>query len=112
LQNGNSLYSSVAVFTVALHKQKKKMEKLNQKKTAIASGTASLVVYLGCFLVMTIMGKDAIVKLSNLLFHGMDFSNIIRMNIPIGETFLGAIISFVFWGIIGYFFAFIFNKLK
>lgn len=88
------------------------MEKLNQKKFAIASGLASVVVYLGCFLIMTVLGKDSLVKLSNLLFHGMDFSNIIRMNIPIGETLLGAVASFVFWGIVGYVLAFIYNKLK
>ena len=88
------------------------MEKLSQKKFAIASGLASVLVYLGCFLIMTILGKDSLVKLSNLLFHGMDFSNIIRMNIPIGETLLGAVASFVFWGIVGYVLAFIYNKLK
>lgn len=88
------------------------MEKLNQKKIAIASGLASVLVYLGCFLIMTLLGKDSLVKLSNLLFHGMDFSNIIRMKIPIGETLLGAVVSFIFWGIIGYVFAVIYNKLK
>ena len=88
------------------------MEKLSQKKFAIASGLASVLVYLGCFLIMTILGKDSLVKLSNLLFHGMDFSNIIRMNIPIGETLLGALASFVFWGIVGYVLVFIYNKLK
>lgn len=88
------------------------MAKLNQKKFAIASGLASVLVYLGCFLIMAVLGKAAIVKLSNLLFHGMDFSNIIRMNIPIGETLLGALASFVFWGIVGYVLVFIYNKLK
>lgn len=88
------------------------MEKLNQKKIALASGLTSVVVYLGCFLIMTVLGKDSLVKLSNLLFHGMDFSNIIRMNIPIGETLLGAIASFIFWGIIGYVLALIYNRIK
>jgi len=88
------------------------MEKLNQKKFAIASGLASIVVYLGCFLIMTVLGKDGLVKLSNLLFHGMDFSNIIRMDISIGETLLGAVVSFAFWGFIGYVLSFIYNKIK
>ncbi len=88
------------------------MEKLNQKKFAIASGLTSVVIYLGCFLIMTVLGKDSLVKLSNLLFHGMDFSNIIRVNIPIGETLLGAVTSFIFWGIIGYLLALIYNKMK
>ena len=82
------------------------MDKLNQKKVAIASGIASVVVYLA------IMGKDSLVKLYNLLFHGMDFSSIMRMNVPIGETLIGAVFSFVFWGIIGYVFALVYNKIK
>ena len=88
------------------------MEKLNQKKFAIAAGLTSVVIYLGCFLTMAVLGKEGIVKLSNLLFHGMDFSQIIRMNIPIEETALGAVLSFAFWGIIGYLLALIYNKIK
>lgn len=72
------------------------MEKLNQKKIALASGFTSVVIYLGWFLLMTVLGKESLVKLSNLLFHGMDFSNIIRMNIPISETLIGAGFSFAF----------------
>lgn len=88
------------------------MGKLNNRKFAIASGLTSLVIYLGCFLIMTILGKEFIVKLSNLLFHGMDFTNIIRTEIPIIETLIGAIASFVFWGLIGYQLALIYNKMK
>jgi hypothetical protein len=88
------------------------MEKLNQKKFALASGLTSAVIYLGCFLTMSMLGKDALVKLSNLLFHGMDFSTVIRMNIPIGETLLGVLISFLFWGIMGYVLALVYNKMN
>ena len=88
------------------------MKKLNQNNFAFSSGLTSVVVYLGCFLIMTVLGKDSLVKLSNLLFHGMDFSNIIRMNIPIGETLLGAVTSVIFWGIIGYVLALVYNKMK
>ncbi len=88
------------------------MESINQKKLALASGLTSVAFYLGCFLTMALFGKDGIVKLSNLLFHGMEFDNIIRMDIPIGETVLGAFISFIFWGIIGYVLALIYNKIK
>ena len=88
------------------------MKKLNQNNFAFSSGLTSVVVYLGCFLIMTILGKGSLIKLSNLLFHGMDFSNIIRLNIPIGETILGAVTSFIFWGIIGYVLALIYNKMK
>jgi hypothetical protein len=85
------------------------MKNLQQNKFAIASGVASVVVYLGCFLVMQLLGKESLVKLSNLLFHGMDFSTIIRTDISLGETLLGAFASFVFWGGIGYILAFVYN---
>lgn len=87
------------------------MEKLNQKKIAIASGAASLVVYIGCILIMTIFGANAIIKLSNLLFHGVDFSSIVRMDIPVSETILGLVVSFVFWSLIGYSVGFFYNKI-
>ena len=86
------------------------MEKLNQKKIALASGFTSVVIYLGWFLLMTVLGKESLVKLSNLLFHGMDFSNIIRMDIPIGESILGGAVSFIFWGFVAYILATIYNK--
>jgi len=88
------------------------MENLNQKRFVLASGLTALIVYFGCFLTMLIVGKTGIVKISNLLFHGMDFTNIIRMNIPIGETLSGMVFSFLFWGGIGYLIAFIYNKTK
>lgn len=88
------------------------MEKLNQKKFGIASGLSSLVIYFGCVLTMAVLGNGTLVRLSNLLFHGMDFSNIIRSNIPITDTLLGAFLSFLLWGGLGYLFALIYNKLK
>ena len=88
------------------------METINQRKYAIASGTTSVIIYLGCYLVMLLLGENGIVKLSNYLFHGMDFTNIIRVDIPIGETLLGALISFLFWELVGYLVAMIYNKIK
>ncbi|MCI5092696.1 DUF5676 family membrane protein [Phaeodactylibacter sp.] len=88
------------------------MKNLQQNKFAIASGGASVVVYLGCFLVMQLLGTESLVKFSNLLFHGMDFSTIIRTDITLLETLIGTAASFVFWAVIGYVIAFIYNKLN
>jgi hypothetical protein len=88
------------------------MENLNQKKFALASGLTSVVIYMGCFFTMLVLGKESLVKLSNLLFHGMDFTNIIRTEIPIFETLMGAVVSFIFWSLTGYLLAFIYNKMK
>ena len=88
------------------------MDKLNKRKFAVATGLTSVVIYLGCFLTMMVLGKNSLVKLSNLLFHGMDFTNIIRTEIPFIETLLGAVVSFIFWAIAGYILALIHNKMK
>ena len=88
------------------------MEKINQLKFGIAAGLTSVVIYFGCFLTMLILGKESLVKLSNLLFHGMDFQNIIRTDIPILESLVGAIVSFLFWGIAGFLIAVLYNKMK
>jgi hypothetical protein len=61
---------------------------------------------------MEFLGKDSLIKLSNLLFHGMDFTYIIRTEIPFVEALIGAAVSFIFWGLIGYLLAFIYNKIN
>lgn len=88
-----------------------KMNKSKPIKSAISSGITSVIIYLGCYLIMLLLGKESLVKLSNYLFHGVDFSTIIRINIPVGETLLGLVISFFFWGIIGFTYTLIFNKI-
>ena len=88
------------------------MNTLNVKNFGLASGATGASIYLGCFLLMSVLGKDALVKLGNLLFHGVDFSSIMRMNISIGESFLGLIVSFIFWGLVGYVLSLLYNKVK
>jgi hypothetical protein len=87
------------------------MIKLKPIKTGISAGITSVVIYLGCYLIMLILGKGSLVKLSNYLFHGVDFTTIINTNIPIEETILGIVISFFFWGLIGFLFTTIYNKI-
>lgn len=88
------------------------MKKQKAIKTAISTGLTSVVIYLGCYLIILIMGRHSIVKLSNYLFHGVDFTSIIRTDIPFLETLLGAVISFVFWGFVGLVFSLFYNKLN
>ncbi|WP_456462139.1 DUF5676 family membrane protein [Lutibacter sp.] len=88
------------------------MTQINVKKFSLASGITGVIIYIGCFLLMSILGKSTLIKLANTLFHGMDFSNILRMDIPIIETAIGIILSFIFWGITGYILAFVYNKIS
>ncbi len=88
------------------------MNKIDVKRFGIASGIVGAIVYTACILVVLILGKDALVKIANILFHGMDFTNIIRMDIPVFESILGIFISFIFWGIIGGLISFFYNNFK
>ncbi|HHC80991.1 MAG TPA: hypothetical protein ENK46_14000 [Flavobacteriia bacterium] len=88
------------------------MNQINVKKFALASGFTGAIIYLTCFIIMSLLPKETLIKLANLIFHGIDFSEDIRMNIPIAETLLGIVASFIIWGIVGYLLGFIYNKLK
>ncbi len=87
------------------------METINTKKMALASGITGSIIYFSCFLLMTILPKETLIKLANLIFHGIDFSDDLRMDIPITETVLGIIVSFIIWGIIGFIVATIYTKI-
>ena len=88
------------------------MSKLNSKNFGLSIGIVSVIFYFGCVLSMLILGKGGIIYLSNLLFHGVDWSSIIRMDVPLLDTLLGAVATFILWGSLGYLSAFIYNKLN
>lgn len=87
------------------------MNKLNPIKFGVATGFASILFYIGCMLLILILGQTGTIKISNMLFHGVDFSNIIRTSIPITESLLGIVCSFIIWGLFGVFLAFFYNLL-
>jgi len=88
------------------------MNKLNSKKIALAAGISSVIAYISCIILMMIVGEDGVVRISNLLFHGIEFSGNVRMDVPITDNLLGIIMSFIFWGGMGYIFASIYNRLN
>ncbi|MBL1279346.1 MAG: hypothetical protein COA33_003700 [Fluviicola sp.] len=88
------------------------MKKLNSKAVGLTLGVMGSIFYIGCFLLMSILGKEALIQSGNLLVHGIDFSTSIRMDISIGETLLGIVASFFVWGTFGALFAFIYNKFN
>ncbi|NND77019.1 MAG: hypothetical protein HKN39_02405 [Flavobacteriales bacterium] len=88
------------------------MEYLNAKKFAIGAGLTSAIIYIGCYLTMAVLGEKALVKFANLLFHGVEFESILRPDIPVLETLIGIVVSFVFWGLVGFILANIYNKIK
>ena len=88
------------------------MQRTEVKKFALASGITGALVYISCIILMSVLPKETLIKLANLIFHGIDFSKVIRMDIPLRETLIGVVASFFLWGVIGYLLAFIYKKLN
>jgi hypothetical protein len=88
------------------------MNKLSIKKFGLAFGITGALLYLGCSLLMAILGRGGTVKIFNSLLHGLDTASIIRMNIPWWEELLGLAGTFVICWLTGSCIAAIYNALK
>jgi hypothetical protein len=52
-------------------------------------------------IVMTTIGKDGSITFFNSLLHGLDTTNIIRMDVPLTEALLGIVQTFILGWLIG-----------
>lgn len=77
------------------------MNRLNVKKLGIAVGLTGAIAYLGCMIIMFTAGQEGTVKFFNSLLHGLDTSNVIRMDVSISEAILGIVQTFVIGWLVG-----------
>ncbi len=70
------------------------MGKLNAKKLGLALGTTGAIIYLGCICLMLIAGQDGTTWFFNSILHGLDVSSVSRMDVPIGQSIIGIILTF------------------
>jgi len=77
------------------------MNYINVKKIGFAVGLTGALVYLGCMIVMATAGQEGTIKFFNSLIHGLDTTNIIRMDVPLLEALLGIIQTFILGWLIG-----------
>ncbi|MDI1235096.1 MAG: DUF5676 family membrane protein [bacterium] len=85
------------------------MNNLSIRKLGFAFGLTAALLYFGCALVMFIAGHDNSVIFFNSLLHGIDVSNIIRMNISLGEQLIGIVQTFIIGWLVGACVAAIYN---
>ncbi len=85
------------------------MNYINVKKFGFAVGSTGALLYLGCLIVMFIVGLEGTVRLFNSLLHGLDVTKIVRMDMPIWEAVIGIIQTFVLGWLIGACVAAIYN---
>ncbi len=77
------------------------MYRLNVKKLGFAFGLTGALIYLGCMIVMATAGREGSIKFFNSLLHGLDTTNIIRMDVPLLEVLMGIVQTFILWWLIG-----------
>jgi len=77
------------------------MNRLNIKKLGFAFGLTGALIYLGCMIVMVTAGKEGSIAFFNSLLHGLDTTNIIRMDVSLLEALFGIIQTFILWWLIG-----------
>jgi hypothetical protein len=90
-------------------KRRKNMEAINVKKLGFAVGSTFALLYLGCMLVMAMVGREGTIFFFNSLMHGIDVTSILRMNMPVWEMFIGIIEIFIIAWLTGATIASIYN---
>ena len=85
------------------------MNQLSIKRLGLAFGMTGGLLYIGCALVMLLLGHDSTVKFFNILLHGIDISSVIRMNVSFIEALFGFIQTFILCWLTGACIAAIYN---
>lgn len=77
------------------------MNRLEVKNLGLAFGVAFVVFYLACIVMMAILGQETTVFVFNSLMHGLNTTTIIRMDVPIWDSIIGIILTFVLGWVMG-----------
>ena len=77
------------------------MNKLSAVRFGLAVAVASALAYVACAVTLAVMPKDTAVRIFNALMHGMDIEPLMRTDVPLPETLLGAASTFVLAWIFG-----------
>lgn len=77
------------------------MDTINIKRFGLAFGLTGAVLYLGCVILMSILGHEGSVKFFNSLLHGLDTSSLIRMQVPLWEALIGIVETFILGWLVG-----------
>ena len=85
------------------------MNTINSRKLGLATGGTGVIIYLGCILIMQLLGTAGTIQFFNNFLHGLDTTSIIRMDVPIQAAFFGIIQTFALGWVVGICIAGIYN---
>ena len=77
------------------------MTRIHIKRLGFACGITGVILYLGCIVLMATIGRNGTISFFNSLFHGMDVSSVIRMDVPAIEALMGIVQTFILGWLIG-----------
>ena len=87
------------------------MGAINIRKFGFAWGVTGVILYFSCVVVMVAAGREGTIFLFNSLMHGIDFSYIMRMDMPLGEMLFGMAETFILCWLMGATMASVYNFL-
>lgn len=85
------------------------MNLINIKKAGLAFGLTGALLYLGCIIVMASVGREGTIWFFNSLLHGLDTSQVIKMDVPLLQAFFGIVQTFILGWFLGACIAAIYN---
>lgn len=88
------------------------MNRLEVKNLGLAFGITFSIFYLACIVMMAILGQETTIFVFNSLMHGFDTTSIIRMEVPLWDSFFGLILTFILGWVMGAIIAFTYNILS
>lgn len=88
------------------------IQKLNTSELAKSFACTFGFIFLVCALIWYVFGASSIAKIFNILFHGIDFQNIMRTDIPILESVIGFVCFTLSGWLVGFLVGFFYNRSK
>lgn len=83
--------------------------RLNIKRFGLATATTFAIAYAGCVFVMFTVPRDVTIRFFNSLMHGVDVEPIIRWDVPLIDTALGIVQTFILGWFFGALLAAVYN---
>lgn len=85
------------------------MKRLHINRLGVAFALTDTLFYIGCIILMSILGAQSTTLFFNSLLHGLDTAGLTRMDIPFWEVALGIVLTFILGWISGALIAAIYN---
>ena len=71
------------------------MTKLSPWRLGIAFGATGVVFYVGCMIFMATATSESVTWITNSILHGVDVVTVMREGVPLGQSLVGILLTFL-----------------